>query len=138
MSDNPNFMSFDNTDDLIKFFEEQRRMAESIRTAPWQQALKPGDFVVVDRTSDFGLVIYGEIIDLVSPGEPELPTYLVGGRFYSDQCPEGELGTHHRAQVTLKVNPDLWAIIKNNHWPNDQLYVLAIASLQRDRQTRQN
>ncbi len=137
MSDD-NVLSFDNTDDLMAFFEEQRRIAESVPVAPWQQALKPGDFIVLDCMQSDGLIIYGEIINLVSPGEPELPTYRIGGRFYSVACVEGELGTHHRASVTLKVDPELFTTLREAGWPNASEVLVVIAAIQREREAGRN
>lgn len=108
-----------NVEGFLAYLRALRMASSDIPIEPWRQEIKPGDFVLSDRLDDFGVLIYGEVLDMRHPEDPPCSPLYLEGRWYSARCPEGELGRVHRAMVSIKLNRHIWEVCKEQGWPND-------------------
>lgn len=104
---------------------------ELIKAAPWQLALKAGDYYCIDaptvmmqnETGDFdhfpAPTVYGEII--TSQAEEDEPPYRPGRflvRGFSQWSPEGELGEFCIVDATRQLTQAEFEEARASGWPN--------------------
>lgn len=119
----------------LQALQEQYRRLDSY-VQPWQKEMKVGDkFIQVSEEGgsihaikDDGsleevspgikrlMTIYGEIVE--PDPEDYMDEFTILARCYSVYCPEGELGSVHRALFSARCSNEDWEMFKKMGWPN--------------------
>lgn len=136
-----NVVSFKNAKEMFEHLQNSRKQADQ-RIQTWQKAIEPPAKVL--RIHDMGgvpLLIYGELID---PVKAEEALYDLNdpidaaefdytskhyrgawkdsyrfGRFYSTECPRGELGDIHLSTIVATITDEEFLFAKKAGWPTD-------------------
>lgn len=135
-------VSFNNVEDMLQHMRRSRARAD-VRIQQWQKSIEPPAKVV--RLAEAGpnnvLVIYGELIDpvkaeqsmydLTDPIQAAEFDYTARhytgdwknsyrfGRFYSVDCPSGELGDIHLSTIIAVITDEEFLFAKKHGWPSD-------------------
>lgn len=134
--------------------EARNREAADARVTPAQASMAVGD-CYMRYESDFGLVVYGEVLDPSVPAAPydknvspeELAEYKADGAIFDEphmryfrfcRCfsviePRGELGSIHCSTMDVPIPRHVFEIARRLDWPNDPTGMEIVEAIRADR-----
>lgn len=103
--------SFDNLDDLFEQMRKDQEAADA-RVSPWQEEIKPGDYVARQGPV---FMIYSEILEDLETRDAEVEHYRLTCS-YSVACPNGELGDLHVSTIERMLTQNEFYELKEKDW----------------------